>query len=98
MVAHRHVEAAASLVPVRSLRFVEDGERRRSGRAWLLTPPPALPPGAPSLHPRHKLLDAVIPLARLYIQRGRCPRLCGHGNVSTPTLKDEGEVGLGREL
>src|SRR6266480_810172 len=52
-------EAAASLAPVRGLRFVEDGERRRSGRAWLLATPPALPPGAP-LHPRHKLLDAII--------------------------------------
>ena len=50
------------------------------------------------LDPRHKLLDAIIPLARLYLQRGLCPRLGGHGNVPAPTLQDEGEIGLGGEL
>ena len=78
--------------------MIEDRERRRSGSAWLLAPPPALPPRAMPLDPCHKLLDAIIPLARLYLQRGRCPRFRGHGNVSASPLKDEREIGLGREL
>src|SRR5438132_11013561 len=81
-----------------ALRVIEDGERRRSRGAWWLATPPALPPRAPPLHSRHELLDAIIPLARLDVQRGRCPGLCGHRNVPAPTLKDEGEIGLGREL
>ena len=80
------------------LRVIEDGGRHWSRGAWLLATPPALPPGAPPLDPRHELLDAIVPLARLYFQCGQCPRLRGHGNVPTSTLKDEGEIGLGREL
>src|SRR2546423_14926502 len=71
-----------------ALRVIEDGERRRSRGAWWRATPPALPPRAPPLHSRHELLDAIIPLARLDIQRGRCPRLCSHGNVPAPTLKE----------
>jgi hypothetical protein len=59
--------------------------------------PPALPPGAPPLHPRQKLLDAIIPFACLYFSCGLCPRFCGHGNVAASALQDEGEIRLRRE-
>jgi hypothetical protein len=38
------------------------------------------------------------PLARLYVQGGLGSGLRGHGNMPAPTLKDEGEIGLGHEL
>jgi hypothetical protein len=96
---HTPAEAAVSLGPaVRGLRLIEDGERRWPRWACWLAPPPALPPRASSLDPRHKLLDAIIPLARLYIQRGRCSRFRGYSNVPTPALKDDAEVGLGHKL
>src|SRR5262245_4228617 len=81
-----------------ALRVIEDGERHRSRGAWRLATPPALQPGASPLHARHELLDAIIPLARLYIQGGLCPRRRGYSDVPAPALEDEGQIGLGREL
>src|SRR5438132_4396375 len=94
----RSIMASRVLPACAGLLVINDGERCRSRGIGLLAPPPAPPPGAPPLDARHKLPDAIIPLARLYFQRGLCPRLCGHGNVPASTLQDKGEIGLGREL
>ena len=50
------------------------------------------------MDPRHKLLDAIIPLAGLYFQRGLGSRFRGHGDVTAPALQDDAEIGLRREL
>src|SRR6266568_7381073 len=95
------MERGAANVPQHireGLRVIENGERSRSGRAWPLAGPPALPPGATPVHPRHELLDGIVPLAGLQFQCRLCARLRGHGDVPSTALEDQAEIGLGRDL